>query len=356
MEKWLEKHPRINAFLNALSDGLHYMFTGGWIVDLVRWMIDAGGNIAESAFILATVYVTLNTVAHLLISWLLPDNVITALNQFSIIAFSVLPELIVVAAMAICFDHWRLVVATKRIDCWIWAIAYSIPTVVFLGMTIYTITSFVSFEVANTMTVHHMVNGKLVSEVVQVGSYTATGPMLVTRCLAGWCFGTVQMLFVKLGKPGYTAMIDNLNSDLESLGEKVSDRDTQVTSLQDQVTTLQQQVETQSRDLVDARLAIATQKVTRTKSDQGDSENDLGGESAHNNGKVTNLGASAQRAKLKKHIRKLVLAGTKINYKQITADTGISYNTVRRHADAIIKELTSEHSSGVDTEQLEAQA
>jgi hypothetical protein len=342
MANWLERHPRINAWLTAIGDAFHYVFTGGWVIDVTRWLIDTGGNIAESAFVLATVYVTINTVAHLLVTWLLPDRIITTLNQISIIAFSVLPELIVVAALAVCFDHWRMVYTTKRVDAWVWAIAYSLPTAVFLGMTIYTITSFVSFEVANTVAVHQMVNGKLVTTLVQTGSFTATGPMLVTRCLAGWTYGTVQMLFVKLGKPGYTNMVNSLQDGLAALGDSLNDRDANITALQSQVATMQQQIETQGRDLVEARLQIATAKVTRNgQSDISKSEN------TNTNSKVTQFGDSRQ--KLKRHIRGVVLAGERVNYQQISKDTGISYNTVRRHAGAIIDEIRSERS----TDQLE---
>src|SRR5579871_1700641 len=69
-----------------------YVFFFQWVVTIARWLITTGGNIAESAFLVATVYVTVNTVAHMLVVWLLPANVIVTLNQVSVIAFSVLPE------------------------------------------------------------------------------------------------------------------------------------------------------------------------------------------------------------------------------------------------------------------------
>src|SRR5205807_1368747 len=142
-----------------------------WVVDLARWLIDTGGNIAESAFLLATVYVTINTVAHMLVAWVLPQNVILTLNQVSVIAFSVLPELIIFAAIKVTFDHFKMAFATKRIDAWAWAIAYVLPTIVFLFLTVATISSFVSVEA------------------ISVNAPQATGLMLVVRCLAGWSYG-----------------------------------------------------------------------------------------------------------------------------------------------------------------------
>jgi hypothetical protein len=321
---WLEKHPRIAGALSAGASLLKYIVTGGWIVDLVRWLVDTGGNVAESAFVLATVYVTVNTVAHLLVSWLLPDGVIASLNQMSIIAFSVLPELIVVAALAVTFDHWKMVWSTRRVDSWVWAIAYTLPTLVFLGMTIYTITSFVTFEVAHNT------------------SPQATGSILVIRCLAGWSYGMIQMLWVKLGKKGYAGLVAGLKSDIVALGVVVANGEKSLNELQEKLTQLEQQFEDQGRELVNARLQIATQKVTRVKSESA--QND---KSAHP-GKVTLLHSeNEKRSKLKKHFRGVVLAGEKVNFKKIAADTGISYNTVRRHAADIIDEITN-------TEKLQA--
>jgi len=101
-------------------------------------------------FLLATVYVTTNTVAHLLVTWVLPAQMIVTLNQISTMAFSVLPELIIASAMKTTFDHWKLVWRSpKRVDAWIWAWSYTIPTLVFLIMTILTISTFVNFEAVN---------------------------------------------------------------------------------------------------------------------------------------------------------------------------------------------------------------
>jgi hypothetical protein len=327
---WLENHPRMAGVLNACGSLLRYIVTGAWIVDLVRWLVDTGGNIAESAFVLATVYVTVNTVAHLLVTWVLPAPVIASLNQISVIAFSVLPELIVVAAMVVTFDHWKMVKSTGRFDTWVWAIAYTAPTLVFLGMTIYTITSFVTFEVAHNSS-----------------SPQATGAILVIRCLAGWSYGIVQMLWVKLGKSGYAGLVAGLKSEIVALAAVVTAGEKTVNDLQAKVAQLEQQLEDQGRELVTARLQVATQKVTRAKSDH---ENMSTGEVAQT-GKVTSLhGETEKRSKLKKHLHKLVLAGERVNYKKIAADTGISYNTVRRHASTIIDEIAKERS----TENLQA--
>jgi hypothetical protein len=74
---WLEKHPWIGLPVHIITFLFHYITSFKWVIDLVRWMVTTAGNIAESAFLLATVYVTTNTVAHLLVTWVLPAQMDT---------------------------------------------------------------------------------------------------------------------------------------------------------------------------------------------------------------------------------------------------------------------------------------
>ncbi|BCL81731.1 hypothetical protein ccbrp13_41960 [Ktedonobacteria bacterium brp13] len=144
--------------------------------------------------------------AHKLVVWVLPDTAIVTANQVSVIAFSVLPELIIFSALKITYDHWKMVQSTKRIDAWVWAIAYTIPTLVFLVMTILTITRFVNVEAVST------------------NAPQATGVMLVVRCLAGWGFGMLQMLWAKLGHEGYSNLFARLRSEIAALVATLKDR------------------------------------------------------------------------------------------------------------------------------------
>jgi hypothetical protein len=233
----------------VISFLFRYSTSFQWVIDLVRWMVTTGGNIAESAFLLATVYVTTNTVAHLLVTWVLPDQVISTLNQVSTMAFSVLPELIIASAMKITFDHWKLVWRTpKRVDAWIWACSYTIPTFVFLVMTILTISTFVNFEAVNATPPQ------------------ATGDMLVTRCLAGWGYGMVQILFVSIGKQGYVEAMDDLHAQIHARDEKLTESTQMISTLQHDITTLREQRQEQERALFEAQMALATRRMTRTPS------------------------------------------------------------------------------------------
>src|SRR5437762_5241472 len=246
---WLEKHPVVGLPVHIISYLFEYMTSFKWVIDIVRWMVTTAGNIAESAFLLATVYVTTNTVAHPLVTWILQAKTIMTLNQTRTMAFIVLPELIIASAMKTTFDHWKLVWRSpKRIDAWIWACSYTIPTLVFLVMTILTISTFVNFEAVNATPPQ------------------ATGGMLVTRCLAGWGYGMVQILFVSIGKQGYVEAMDDLHTQIHSRDEALGNHEKTISTLQQDMATLQEQITQQERALFDAQMALATRRMVRTPS------------------------------------------------------------------------------------------
>jgi len=346
-ENWRVAHPKMGFILEAIAFVFLYIFSGRWIVDIVRWLIHTGGTVAESAFLLATVYVTINTVAHLLVTWLLPDNVIISLNQISVIAFSVLPELIVFAAIKVCYDHWKLAFSSKRIDAFFWAICYVFPTGVFVVMTVITITSFVNLESVNPAT-----------------NPQATGGVLVVRCLAGWSYGLLQILFSRIGSRSYSAFFEDLrqkaqetqealNLRISELTEVMGRRDLAVNALQTELDTLKERFEAQEHELRETRANLALLKLTSGKSDTEMST------SAHI-GNITLLPANdatlstSKREVLKEHLQKAVLAGEKINLKQISKDAGVAYNTARRHYKSILGEIVAANSVSLETEKIPA--
>jgi hypothetical protein len=326
---WLDNHPRMAFVLRRGASLYRYLVSFQWIVDLVRWMITTGGNVAESAFLLATVYVTINVVAHKLVAWVLPLNMISSLNQISVIAFSVLLELIVAAAIKVTFDHYKMAVGTKKWYAWAWAGLYTLPTIIFLWMTIVTITSFVSLEAINV-------------------NYQASGPTLVIRCLAGWSYGMLQTLFVVMGREGYANVFHRLRAEIARLGEVLIARDASITALQSENALLKDQRVTLQNELTNACLALATKKVTR-KSDISQKSTFTQSEKSDEKSNFSPI-SDAKKERLKKHFRVAIFSGEKVNYKKVAADASVSYNMVRRHAKDIISELTQERER--DTEKI----
>lgn len=187
-----------------IADLYKTFISGMWFVSIMRQVVITGGNIAESAFLLATLWVIINAVAHTLLTWFMPAQMIELLNYLAVVAFSALPELIIIPVIITCFTHWSCAVKQKNKVSITWAILYSIPAVFFLVLTIWAITRFVS------------TGGSVF--------VAASGIELIIRCLSGWMYAVVNMLFQKLGEPHYAsrmtekdAEIERLNDDLERL-------------------------------------------------------------------------------------------------------------------------------------------
>jgi hypothetical protein len=173
--------------------------TGQFIVHFVRHLVKTAGNIAESAFMLAVIYVTVNNVAHQLVTWILPAPTILACNQIAVIMFSVLPELIVVGAILKTYDQWCTYKLTGDKPSMLWAIAYSLPTSMFVAMTVATLASFSDVQASSNV------------------SPTATGAMLVSRCLSGWFYGLIQMMYAERKRQSHVSHLRKLKGDQDLL-------------------------------------------------------------------------------------------------------------------------------------------
>ena len=179
----------------------NWFISGIWFVQIMRQVIITGGNIAESAFLLATLWVIVNAVAHALLTWYMPTHMIELVNYLSVIAFSALPELIIIPVIIICFSHWSVAIGRKDFAAGVWAVLYTIPAIFFLIMTIIAITTFVS-----TGGTHFV---------------PADGIQLVIRCLSGWMYAVVNMLFKKLGEPHYASRFEDLETALAQKQEEI---------------------------------------------------------------------------------------------------------------------------------------
>jgi ATP-dependent Clp protease ATP-binding subunit ClpA len=203
-------------------------------------------------------------------------------------------------------------------------------------MTLITLGSFVGVEAASNSAI----------------SPQATGGMLVARCLSGWFYALIQMLFAQAGKHSYAGMLNTLRDEAQQLKNVLAHRDTTITTLNNDIATLQRTVEEQSKELFDIRLTLATQKVTRKsdvhnakmQSDISTEESDIAlVESDTAQKKVTTAAAHAKRQQLKEHFQKVIARGEKVNFRKMSLETGISYGMVRKYAESIMGEITNEH-------------
>ena len=237
------------------------------------------------------------------------------------------------------------------------------------------------------------------------GAPQATGVMLVVRCLAGWSYGMLQMLWVRLGHEGYSNLFTRLSDKIVELGSVVlvheasiktleadkttlqaeiatlnttlaardaslvdlqssieqekkqgvsalaalrsslqleidalqsqasntdrllKSRDVTIATLNDEIEELKEQNATLDSELIEARIALARRPGFSASSD--DESEELISEAVVNSEKYQKVKTLMQQQ----------LTSGKMNMKKISADTGISYNTVRRYSQSILNSL-----------------
>lgn len=184
-----------------------------WVVTFVRWLIISAGTVAESVFMLSTLWVTTDVVAHDLLRIFLSADVIKNINHVCILSFSVLPELIIFSALKRSFDQWMMWRSDKKLFNLSWAVAFTVPTTIFVVVTITTIISFVSLS----------------------GHYSVVGWNLVIRCLTGWIYAIVQMLWSSHGEKYIFSQISSLEKELSHAREKLSQYEEKILNLEKKI-------------------------------------------------------------------------------------------------------------------------
>jgi|SRR5271157_22794 len=207
------------------------ILSGQIVVDFVRHLIKVAGNIAESVFMLSAIYVTINNVAHPFLELIMPAVLITLLSQIAVIMLSVLPELVAANAIIKTYDHWNTAYIIKLRSEMLWAIAYTIPTVIFLTMTAITLASFTSTE--NSATIIP----------------TATGVALSIRCLTGWYYGLLQMVYAERKRKSHTGHLIKLKGDLDLIRGELSKVRGDLTKMKSENTSLRNKLTRSKGDL-----------------------------------------------------------------------------------------------------------
>lgn len=181
-QELMQKYPRIFAVLNIAKGCVEFFFGGHVIPWLLYKTLIFSSRVADGVLIAAALWITAINVAPTFMTARVggspnADN----LSSLALLAFSLLPELITVAALVLTIKHW--LAFSKRParsnPAWVWGALYAIPTLTFLCMTVWTISSFVSH------------NG---------GNAQITGWLLVVRCLAAWGYSFVEILYFELGR------------------------------------------------------------------------------------------------------------------------------------------------------------
>jgi hypothetical protein len=186
-DQQMEKHPKIHGVLSILASVFDYVFNGHIILGTAKWAITVGGRIATSILFFAALWVAGRStepvsLAHLLNYLPLISVKAPQVDHVAILSFTLLPEILLLGAGLTTIEQW---VGVKRQGglYWIWALIYSPLTAVFLGIAIYTFTSFLA-------------NGS--ASVVISATGKADGATLI-RALAGWSYALLELLHAGVG-------------------------------------------------------------------------------------------------------------------------------------------------------------
>jgi len=186
-DEQMERHPKFHGTLSIIGEAADFFLNGHAVVKAGHWVIVTSGRIAETALLFATLWITAINVAPNFITQIAGGTTnVNTLNALSLMAFSLLPEIIVFSAIIITYEHWQRFFRDRKANnpAWIWGCLYTLPTSTFLIMTVVTLGSFVSRDGA----------------IAQI-----TGLAIVIRCLAGWFYALIELVYITLGKrTGYT--------------------------------------------------------------------------------------------------------------------------------------------------------
>src|SRR6266487_1730268 len=206
-QQWLAHHPSANATYEAsrfigrqIGRLFDFVFNGHILVSFVRWLVRVTGYTAESALMLAVLWITITSVAPMFVTLFMDQITMAKSISFTVIVLAIIPELILINALTNVIEHWLRVIQgnyqsrTARVFSWIWAIAFTIPTCLFLYLT--------------SVTIH---NVQATGNFVQ-----ATTSMIDLRCYAGWAYAVLETLYAttRVGKrmmEGVAAQVQVVN-------------------------------------------------------------------------------------------------------------------------------------------------
>lgn len=175
--------------MDNVKSFLSFVISLEWITRFVRLLTKTAGNIAESVFILASLWVIINMVAHKFLLLFIHPEIIEYTNQLALISFSALPELIFVLTLERTLLLWK---HKERI----WGLLYSIPCIAFVYLT-----TSAFFKFTNS-------SGE---------ASTLAGFELVIRVLIGYYYSVLNQMFSKLKEPNLFSELGRLKSELENL-------------------------------------------------------------------------------------------------------------------------------------------
>ncbi len=153
------------------------LISWSWTKKLLYWIVMSAGTGAECAFLIASLWVTINASVHSFVLLFMSEQTTIHLSELATVAYVGLPECILALAIVTTLSHIR-VWAHNHADraAGVWSILYGLPTVIFLVLSLITI------------------GCSLLSINFQLPPY-----MIVIRGLSGYFYGLIALLYTQLG-------------------------------------------------------------------------------------------------------------------------------------------------------------
>src|SRR2546430_13041430 len=127
-------------FFFQAEDGIRDILSWRWVKQFLYWLIISAGTIAECCFLIASLWMSINSSVHPMVLTMMPEQKSVQLSYIATTIFTALPELIVAMALVTTINHCKNIRRTKeRWYTWVWPILFGIPSLVFLYISIMTV-------------------------------------------------------------------------------------------------------------------------------------------------------------------------------------------------------------------------
>ncbi len=178
------------------------LITWEWTKRLLHWLIISAGTMSELAFLVASLWMSVNASVHALVLLFISDTMAQHLTEFATAAYVALPELILGLAFVTTIGHVRLWLYSDRKDYTplIWAGLYGLPTVIFLLLSLITLG-------CSVMSVN----------------FRLPEPLIVIRALAGYWYAFTSLLYTQLGVPQEADRLRQKDTMLSQLRRKMEE-------------------------------------------------------------------------------------------------------------------------------------
>lgn len=169
--------------------------TWSWTKKLLYWLIISAGTMSECAFLIASLWMSVNSSVHPLVMLAMNEDTASHISELATAAYVALPECILALACVTVISHARVYLYDKKMySAIIWSVLFGLPTLVFLVLSLITL----SCSVTST-------------------HFIMPEPLVVTRALAGYMFAFTSLLYTQLGTPQERDRLAKKDSIIASL-------------------------------------------------------------------------------------------------------------------------------------------